>query len=183
MGRIMMNSTSLQKHFSGIYSDFFWRNDIVISWCYSFPWSFEWGPHRSDNINVRSKIPLKCFVWIKKNKSKKTIFKDIISFDIISNNFDIFPYHKIIKEEVKIIEKIDRYLEDNKLEFWLDVEIISETTRWHWFWFSGTHFALISSVLELILNKEISLKNLDKEKILNLAWELDYISRYWNSIW
>jgi hypothetical protein len=38
MQRIEMNTKSLQKHFVEVYKDFFVKNDLVMSGCFSMSW-------------------------------------------------------------------------------------------------------------------------------------------------
>lgn len=178
-----MNSESLQKCFSEVYRDFFANNDIIASWCYTIPWGYEGWFHRSESVNFRSKIPLKCYVGAKKTKTQGISFKNISFFDVVKSDFDTCSYDKVIKEELKIKEFLEKFLHDASFGFGVEISILSETTRWHGFWFSGTHLALLSSIILLLISDKDNLEEIDKEKIFRLSWKLDFISRYGNSIW
>lgn len=57
-----MNSTQLQKDFPEVYRDFFSKNDLVVSGCFSMSWGNEGVLHQSQYLTIGSKIPLKCYI-------------------------------------------------------------------------------------------------------------------------
>ena len=190
--RILMNTNSLQKKFPNIYRDFFARNDLVLSWCFNIPWWSSSVWHRSNHIRVRSKIPLKCYVWIKKTKNKDIKIKDVTFFNLTKKTFELFEFSKINKESLKVIDFLQNIISDNDFNYWLEIEILSETSRWHSLWFSWTSFSLIISWIFILL-KELNTKDLNDyekfidsnifKKIFTNSLKLDFISRYWNTIW
>lgn len=186
-----MNSTALQKQFPEVYRDFFSKNDLVVSGCFSMPWWNEGIIHQSKYAITRSKIPLKCYIWIKKSSNKKIEFSDVTFFDSPKNASELFDYGKIIKEKV-VIEKIlqERFIKNDDSN-WVVISMLSEIPRWHSFGFSDTSFAILSSALS-IFYWELDIKILEDykifeaskqfEEIANFGWKLSLISRYWNTI-
>jgi len=168
-----MNSTQLQEEFPNIYKDFFARNDLVMSGCFSFSWTPSWVWERSNFIRIKSKIPLKCYVWIKKRKDSNIFIKDVINYDVIKKSFEKIPFVKINSEEKGIIDLIKSLSEST----WYEIEILSEISRWHSFGFSGTLWALISYWINQFLWKYS-----DEEIFINW-WKIDHISRFANSGW
>ncbi len=187
-----MNSKSLQEHFPDIYKDFFVQNDLIISWCYVFPWSPLWWKHMSHHIRTKSKIPIKCYVWFKKIKNNKVTFKWVDFFDVSEKKFIKNNFHDFIKEDVAICSILENFLKDNSLDFWVEISILSETPRWHSFWFSGTSFAILATwfyILWNLLDKKVLLEynnflaSKELNDIYNLALSLELKSRHWNTIW
>ena len=184
-----MNSKSLQKKFSEVYSEFFGKNDLVMSWCFSFSWSpLPWKTHASNYIRIKSKIPLKCYIWVKLRKDKKIIFKDVLNYDLSKKTFTSTEFDVINPEAEKLKKIIIENLSEDIKNKWLDIEILSEISRWHWFWFSGTTAWIISTIIKT-LNWDTWIKDskLDiwsySDEIYKLGLKMDFISRYWNSNW
>ena len=73
-----MNSSELQKKFPEVYKDFFSKNDLVVSGCFSFPWgprSVANAPHR---LILKSCLPIRCYVGIKERNDDKIVFEDMV---------------------------------------------------------------------------------------------------------
>ncbi len=191
MQRIEMNTGSLQKHFSEIYRDFFAKNDLVLSWCFSMSWWPWWVWHRSDYIRIKSKVPLKCYIGIKKRKDTKINIDNVIYYDISKKKFEHYEFIKINSEKEKIILEISKFLQENSFTWWFDINFLSETTRWHSFWFAWICWSLISTWINILIwniNKNDIIENYEDftkskifEKISLLAWKIDLISTYWNT--
>ncbi len=62
-----MNSSKLKEAFPEAYSDFFREYEIVAAANYSMPWSNELIDHSSKSPLVRSKLPLRCYVGIRRS--------------------------------------------------------------------------------------------------------------------
>lgn len=192
MERIVMNTESLQNNFPEVYRDFFARNDLVVSWCFSFPWTPSWIWNRDSYISIKSKVPLKCYVWFKLHKNIQSNFKNITYYDITKKNFETISYSKINKEHVNLISFISKFLNENNFDWWVNIEILSETSRWHSFWFNWTSSAIIAWWL-FILTKNINYSHLEDynnfiissnfKKLDNLATIISIISKKWNSAW
>ena len=190
--RFIMNSSSFQKNYSDIYSDFFAKNDLILSWCFAIPWGPGWVGHRSTYVRIKSKIPMKCYVWLQKRKDKSIAFKDVIFFDLESKKFEKYEYSKVNKEEFKILDLIKDFLNKNDIEYWVDINILSEISKGHSFGFSGTSSAILATGLHLLTEKmdnKILENNKDflKSEIFNeiadFAWKMDLVSTYFNSAW
>jgi len=193
MQRIEMNTKSLQKHFPDVYRDFFARNDLVVSGCFSMSWGPGWVGHRSDYVRVKSKIPLKCFIWIKKRKDNSINIDNVIFYDITKKKFETHEFEKINWEKEKVILEISKILKEHSFVWWFDINFLSETTRWHSFWFSWVSWSLIATWIYLLtwqVDKDVLIKDYKNflssevfKKIALLSWKLDLISTYWNTSW
>ncbi len=191
--RIVMNTKSLQENFPKIYQDFFSQNNLVLSGCFAFAWGHWWIWHLSKFVWTKTKVPLKCYIWFKKTKDQKIVFKDIIFYNLSKKIYETSLYSNINQEEFKIIDLLESFLKENNYKGWLEISILSETTRWHSFGFSGTSSAIISTGIHLLLWKvDLELLNNNYfdfikspsfKEIESLAKKLDLITKYWNTTW
>lgn len=146
----------------------------------------------SHYIRTKSKIPLKCFVWLKKRKDSEINFKEVKYFDVVSEKFESADFNVFVKENNEITKLIRTFLDNNNFSWWLDIDILSETTRWHSFWFSGTTFAILALDL-FVLTWLLDIKILDNyeefmssevfKQVYKLALSMEFRSRKWNTIW
>lgn len=187
-----MNTQSLQEMFPEVYRDFYSRNPIVLSWCYVFPWWPMWWKHISHSIRVKSKIPLKCYVWFNKNSSWKITFWLCDFYDISNKNFIRQDFSIVVKEFKWVCDILDSFLTDNDIVDWCEISVLSETSRWHSFGLSWTLFAvLVSWLFEIFglinFNKYSDYTELLNSEIINdifkISLSLELKSRYWNTIW
>jgi hypothetical protein len=185
-----MNSTQLQKEFPEVYRDFFSKNDLVVSGCFSFPWgSIIW--ERSNNILIKSKIPLKNFVWIKEKNKSGVTYSDIAIFDILRSDFEAHSLHELGIDVPKITSIIEEFLRENNCSTWVEISWLSEISRGHSFWFAGTFFATLATGLFLFTGK-INSKTLSEydmftqssefKAIFILAWRMELVAKYGNTI-
>ena len=184
-----MNSKYLETNNSKEYRGFFSRNDLVVSWNFSFPWAPWWYWNRSNFAFIAQKINLKCYVWFNIIKEKNIKFGAINYYDISQEKFIKQDFLNISEENEKLWELIKKLF--NIEDFWIEIEILSETTRWHSFWFFWTFSSILATGLS-ILSKSLSLEELDnyeefikswkKDNIFEKALQFEYLSRYWNTI-
>lgn len=187
-----MNSEQLNNNHNEIYKNFFWRNDLVINWNFSFPWSYEWTSNNYQSyLRIKSKLPLKCYIWFNYTTTNTIKINKLTYFNIVKKSFEEIEYNKINKKENEIIELINSEIEKIWLNKWIEIEILSETTRWHSFWFSWTVWGILAywiyKTYDFFKNNE-PLKNeefIEKyySNIYSLAWKIDYISRHWATLW
>jgi hypothetical protein len=174
MERTEFNTNFLQNNFSDVYKNFFVRNDLVISWCFNFSWSpLPSAKHVSNFIRIKSKMPIKCYLWIKKRKDDNIVIKKALIYNIIKNDFEEVSFEKINSQYQKIIE----FIKSISYKTWFEFEILSEISRWHSFWFSWTLWALISYWINKFLKKY------NENEVFINWWKIDYIWRFWNSNW
>ncbi len=185
-----MNSKQLQKQFKSNYKDLYSSSDAVTSWYFWFSRFPVWLGHSSNRINIKSKIPLKAYIWLKKTKSMKVIFNDLAIFDIDNNKFSYKQFSSVNKQSKKIINFMETLLIEKKINFWLEVNILSEVARGHGLWFSWTVFVTLITaffVIWWLLDKKLlkdysSFKQSEEFKeILLLARKLEFISKQWNT--
>lgn len=186
-----MNSAELQKKFPEVYRDFFSKNDLVVSGCFSMSWWNEGALHQSQYLTIGSKIPLKCYVWLKKRNDSEIIFENIISFDFKNEIMKAHPYSEIMKESPHIISAVKKFFIENQIEKWVSISILTEVPRGHSFGFSDTSSTILSSALYIFAWKIQPsifgdygdfLQSTDCENIRNYAWELSLIARKNNTI-
>lgn len=186
-----MNSTELQKKFPEIYRDFFSKNDLVMSGCFSFPWgSIIWD--RSNNILIKSKIPLKTFVGIKEIKGKNINYRDITIYDIVKWDFSPHSLKDLGIDIAKISTIIQEFLTQNNYSAWLEISGLSEISRGHSFWFAGTFFATLATGLFILVWKikieeikndyEAFSRSREFREIFLLAWRMELVAKYGNTI-
>lgn len=183
MERITMNTQSLQDKFPEVYRDFYARNDLVVSWCFILPWVREAWTYSKSFFRFKTSLPLKCYVWINKRNDKNIVFSWVNFFDISNKKFEKIDYLKVNKEEEKIIDILKKELLKLGFTSWLDIEILSETARWHWLWFSGVSSALLSYWIYFLSKESLQedLLNTYFKEIFSFSWKLDFISRYWDT--
>lgn len=184
-----MNSTELQKRFPEIYRDFFSKNDLVVSGCFSFPWWSRSAGTMTDQLILKSRIPLKCYVWVKKRKDSNILFQDFLSYSPSKNSFSSSSLPMITKNWERIIPLLQELL-DNTSE-WYDITVLSEIEKGHSFWFSGTFAAILSTVFH-ILSSNLTQETLRDyvafcissvfEKIFLLAWQIEFVLKDGNTI-
>ena len=183
---------NLQEEYVDVYKEFFASNDLVLSGCFSmrrWPSSF-W--HNSSKLRISIKLPIKCFVWIKLVNTQNIEFEKILYYDSTDNKFCKSEFNKIYTEDKKLKNLVQEFIKDNWFTWGMKVSILSEVSRWHGVWFSATFAAVFSTCLHVLLQKlDIEILN-DNAKFIKsdllkevhlLAWKIDYISRYGNSIW
>lgn len=66
-----MNSTQLQKDFPEVYRDFFSKNDLVASGCFSMSWGPRSIGHIFNKLILKSCLPIRCYVGIKERADGK----------------------------------------------------------------------------------------------------------------
>lgn len=186
-----MNSEKFQKNFQEIYKTFFSNNNLVVSWNFNFPWWYEWISNNLSTINlkIKSQSPLKCYIWFKLIENFDIVFNNVFAYNVVNKNFEKREYIELIKERDKIIDLLKNEIKKLWFSSWIEINILTETSCWHSFWFSWTSGSLISYWIYVLYNHFVSLSKKSEEKLLknyyneiiSIAWRMDYISRYWNS--
>ena len=176
-----------QTDFKSNLEELFSRYEFVISghfWFNRFP---EWIGTTSDHISIMQKSKLKCYLWIRKVESKWISFNSIKMYDwaeVIDYNLVKFKQH---------YQKAIKYLEDgpNLLDkkYWFEISVVSECSKWEWYWFTGAMMSLLVSSIyyqegklsheDLNNYEKFQNSNLFKE-INNLAHQCTIIAKDWN---
>lgn len=187
-----MNTESLQKQFPEVYKQFFAEQDLILSTNFSFMWSPIWLSEYEYMSFIKQKLATKAYLGIKKNQNWNIIFKDVKYFDITNNKYDNSSYDKFNKKWDDIWKLIRNILDENEIDYWIDISILCENSRWHWLAFSGTIGWLLATSLylliwaidiDLINNYDSFLQSEQFKQIHKLGWEIDYISRFEVSNW
>lgn len=183
--RIKMNTESLQEKFNFVYQEFFSKHDIVASASNVTTWLL-W----ISSIKLCQKVPTKNYCWVKIISEKTIKFWKVYSY--IWTGFEELEYTSVNKKELELIKILEKFLNKYNFQLWLEINFLSENPRWHWFGFSWVSWALISYIFHLIVwlinmntleNYDDFLKSNEFDSIHRLAWKLDYITKYWESIW
>ncbi len=150
-----MNSKKLREQHIWTYQQFFWKQNIVVSLPFLMKWCDNVLPEYS-GISMKQKIPLRMYVWAKKNPWKQIRFENITYWDHHTKGFttttlqEYAPYFKGIENYMNT-----KYADIWEKEWWYDINILSEISRWRWLWFD----AIISLLLSSIANR--------------IAWKID----------
>jgi hypothetical protein len=154
-----MNSKKLMKDFTETYQAFFGSNQIVISMPLILNRCDDLFPNYS-GVSIKQKIPLRFYVWIRKNNKDRLIidkisYRDNLEWDFIQTNaMEYAPYFYDINNIINI-----RYKKILRELGWYDISILSELGRWKWLGFD----TLISVAIVVLLNR-IGNK-IDKQKL------------------
>lgn len=187
-------SESLQKQYSETYQDFFAKSDVVLSGQFNFNWFPTAIGKRSHYIFIKSKLPLKVYVWFKKSE-EKTQINNCTYFSLNNNSFCTEKYKKFNKFLSEVQQHIEDWLLENNIEENYEINILSEAARWHWIGFTGSIFATLSMWLHILAEKVTSDLEEFKENYVNLYEEndfdavsylgrqLEYITKHHNSWW
>lgn len=189
--RVVMQTENFQKLFPDVYKSFYVKHDLVLSWNFSCRWWINWIGHNSKNLRIKQKIPAKCYIWFKKLKTKEIRFNEVSFYNPVSKSFETYPYSKVNQEEQKVVEYLLNYFQINDFDGWVEVNILSEIWRGHWFSFSWTTWAIIAMWIFLILEKlwVDYEKNYSKfiksqlfDEVFRLAWKYEFLSKYGNPV-
>ncbi len=193
MERIKSNSLSLEEHFPNIYRDFYANNDLVLSGNFSMSWWPSGILHRSNYIRMKSKVPLKCYIGVTKRKDTQVRINTVTSYEIAKRGYETLEYTLVNSAHEWIILEIQTFLKEQNYNFWVDINFLSETSKWHGFGFSWVSWSLIVTALYMLTEK-INTTHLEEDyntflnspifhEIALFSWKLDMISTYGNTAW
>ncbi|MEI8091527.1 MAG: hypothetical protein WCG98_04815 [bacterium] len=125
--RIPMNTKSLQTQFRGDYEDFFARNDLVVSGCFTGPLAPTGVGHASKFMRIKFKLPIKMYIGMNKNHTNEINFRKVSIFNTAKSKFEDSEFHDMVDgEEQKISTFIKNFLQKHNQECGLDISILSE---------------------------------------------------------
>ena len=188
-----MNTKSLQTQFRGDYEDFFARNDLVVSGCFTGPLAPTGVGHASKFMRIKFKLPIKMYIGMNKNHTNEINFRKVSIFNTAKSKFEDSEFHDMVDgEEQKISTFIKNFLQKHNQECGLDISILSEWRRWCSFSFSSTLAAVLATALYITIGK-ISHQDIEdyeefiQSKIFHeievTAREIALFTRYGNSSW
>lgn len=191
--RIPMNTKSLQEHFRSDYEDFFAKNNLIVSWCFTWSLTPTWIGHVSKFMRIKFKLPIKMYLWINSNQTEDVCFGDFSIYDISTSTFERHWIHDIVDgKEQKIIEFIKDFLKKHNKEHGINIHALAEWGRRYSFSFSATFMAVLSVALYLFVGK-ITYKDLENyeefmqseifHEIEITSWQMALLTRYGNSSW
>lgn len=180
---------SIQSNLKANLEELFSRYEFVISghfWFNRFP---AWISSTSDHISIVQKSKLRCYLWIRKVETKWIKFDSIKMHDWV----EVIDYNlaKFNQQYQKAIDFLENEFNLLNKKYWFEVSIVSECTKWEWFWFTWTMMSLLVSWIyyedgklsnnDLIDYKKFQDSSLFK-KINNLAHQCTIIAMNGN-VW
>ena len=156
--------------------ELFSRYEFVISghfWFNRFP---AWISSTSDHISIVEKSKLKCYLWIRKVESEWINFESVKMYDGVEIiTYELNKFYQQYENAIKFLEDKLNLLDKN---YWFEISIVSECTKWEWFWFTGTMMALLVSWIYCQNGKlsQENLKNYEKFQASNLFREINNLS-------
>lgn len=88
-----------RKNSREIYREFFSKNDLVVSGCFSFPWGPRWVKNISNKFILKSCVPLRCYVGIRERKDEEITFETVANlFCTKSSHFEQISLQDILKD-------------------------------------------------------------------------------------
>lgn len=141
-----MNSKKLRETHLWVYQQFFGKQNIVVSCPFLMKWCDNVLPDYS-GISIKQKIPLRMYVWAKKNNVKQIKFENIMYWDHHTKGFTITT----LQEYAPYFKGIEDYMNTKYADIWerewgYDINILSEISRWRWLWFDAIISLLLSSI-------------------------------------
>ena len=169
--------------------ELFSRCEFVISWHFWFNRFPEWIGSASDHVSIIQKLKSKCYLWIRKVEKEWITFNSVKMYDgeeVIGYNLEKF--NQQYEKSINFLENELNLLDKN---YWFEITVFSECSKWEWVWFTGTIMSLLVSgifCLEWKLSQN-DLNNYEKfqtsnlfREINNLAHQCTIIAKNWN-IW
>ncbi|MCX6823022.1 MAG: hypothetical protein NTX91_03410 [candidate division SR1 bacterium] len=186
-----MNTKSLQNQFRNDYEEFFAKNDLIISGCFTGALAPTGIGHVSRFMRIKFKLPIKMYLGINGNQNGNICFSNFFIYNITAHNFENKELRDMVDGETsKIIEYIKSFLKENKKEQGIDINVLAEGGRRYSFSFSATFTAVLATALYLFVGK-ISSKDLENyeefmksdifREIEITAREMSLLTRYGNA--
>ena len=138
-----------QSNLKKYKDELFLKCEFIISWHFWFNRFPAWISSTSWHINIKQKLKSKMYLWIRKVKKKWIIVKEINMFDWI----DVVKYDlvKFNNQYWSAIEFIEGELNLQNYNYWFEITIFSECSRWEWVWFTWTAMVLLVSWIYCII--------------------------------
>ena len=163
-----MNSKQLKERFRSTYEDFFQKHQTIVSAPFLMNWAGDISKEYS-GITIKQKIPLRLYIWISKNNTKKILINNITYYDksqdqfVTSNAIEYAPHFYNLNDHINTERKELLNLYDG-----ISINIFSELPRWMGLWFESILSFLLSTSLNRLNNK---IDHTSVEYINNLSIE------------
>lgn len=140
-----MNSKYLKNKYKEIYENFHIQNQLVISlpfilnWAWDIFANYKW-------IRIKQKLPFRIYIGISKIKENKIRFKNIVYKDINENKFittNLVEYAPFFQDYEMYFN--NEYKDEIEKKWWIEINIISEVSRW-----VGLSFSSIVTLLFIV---------------------------------
>jgi len=140
-----MNSKYLKNKYKEIYENFHIQNQLVISlpfilnWAWDIFANYKW-------IRIKQKLPFRLYIGISKIKENKIRFKNIVYKDINENKFitnNLVEYAPFFQDYEMYFN--NEYKDEIEKKWWIEINIISEVSRW-----VGLSFSSIITLLFIV---------------------------------
>lgn len=174
-----MKSSKLKFQFKENYENFYRKNNSVISlplilnWAWDVFSNYKW-------IRIKQKLPLRIYLWVNKISDKKINFNKISYLDINDDKFinsKIVEYAPFFQQYSDYFNK--EYFKEIQKKWWIEINILTELSRWIWLWFSSVVTLLIIIWLEKYYswNTYVNSENIDINDFLNANTNVDKLFR------
>lgn len=164
-----MNSNKLKKEFPEVYKTFFTDNEIILSAPFVMNRSWDVMPNYNW-IFIKQKLPIRMYIWVKFNKSRKIEINRLKYLDTWENRFrniNAFEHAPYFFDLSNILSK--KYKKLITKYWWIEITILSEISRWYWLWFGPIAFLLISTLIKRLENKECNQEKIEKINQLDIS--------------
>ncbi|MFA6256611.1 MAG: hypothetical protein WC606_05575 [Candidatus Absconditabacterales bacterium] len=189
--RIPMNTKSLQAHFRSDYEDFFAKNNLIVSGCFTAPLAPTGVGHVSKFMRIKFKLPIKMYLGVNTNQTGEIRFENFFIYNTIVHHFENHEFNAVVdNEEQKIIEFIKNFLKEHNKEQGLTINILSEGGRGFSLSFSSTFASVLAVALYRAVGKitEKDMANYEEfmqsevfREIEITTWQIASFTRYGNS--
>jgi hypothetical protein len=123
--------------------ELFSRCEFVISWHFWFNRFPEGIGSASDHISVMQKLKSKCYLWIRKIEKEWIKFHSIKMYDWAEIvDYDLTKFNQQYNKAINFLEK---KLDLSDKNYGFEVNVVSESLKWEWVWFTGTIMSLLVS--------------------------------------
>lgn len=141
-----MNSQRITELHPRPYESFFDRYSIVVSGCFSVPWSNELLGFDTQAPLVRSKLPLRCYLGITETGEPGIRLDDILQFESEERGFSVVPWVAAFSGERGTETAIAEILANEGIdsESGLRIGLLSEIPKGRSVGFAQTVFATLA---------------------------------------
>ncbi len=149
-----MRSPSLQKQHTAAYRDFYMQHDLVVSAPHTLRRSYSLA-RAAWPIGIQQPLPARMLCGVTFNEQRSVTIESITMYDPILWSFRQYEPSQVIKaaQREKIELTIRELLSTYGYVGWVTVNLLSEYRKGEGFWFMGSFFASLATIILLITNQ------------------------------
>lgn len=173
MDRKQMRTECIQKEFQSVYANFYTKHNIIISVPHIM---HRWHAitKNKSQIKIKQKIPTRLYWWINLIKDNIIKFWSVLTFLHNDNKFEENSFDFIFSNINKIHDIILNLFNEYWYDWWIELGLLTENQRWHWFSFSWSFCCLLAYIIYVITGR-ISMKSsklVEESKLFKELFEL-----------